>query len=194
MNRLFFFIFIISFLPLAGQNNYRNEACVSDDEYRLYKLINEYRREKGLSQVPLSASLCYVAGAHAWDLENNQPDKGNCNMHSWSANGPWTACCYTPDHKNAECLWSKPAELTNYGGFGYEIAYYSSWPVERHADIAAAALEGWKTSPGHNRIIINKYAWKRMNWKAMGVGIYGHYVVLWFGEEKDQAGRPRICP
>lgn len=187
---------ILSFLiilPVSAQYDYRKQACITDDEYRLYLLINEYRETKGLPAIPLSASLSYVAGAHAWDLDENQPDQGICNMHSWSDKGPWTACCYTDDHEQAECLWSKPGELTSYDAFGYEIAYYNSQGVSRHPDIASAALEGWKNSPGHNRIIINKYAWKRMNWKAMGVGIYKHYVVVWFGEKTDKAGRPKEC-
>lgn len=194
MHRIFLFILSLSYLASFGQTGYHEQSCISDEEYRLYSLINEYRQQKGLPKIALSASLSYVAGAHAWDLEENQPDQGNCNMHSWSDQGPWTACCYTDDHEKAECVWAKPAELTRYEGYGYEIAYYNSKSVNEHDDIARAALEGWKTSPGHNRIITNKYAWKRMNWKAMGVGIYKHYVVVWFGEEKDDAGRPRQCP
>ena len=193
MRKIFFILSLMLCLPGIGQDGYRDEGCITDDEYRLYLLINEYREEKGLPSIALSSSLCYVAGAHAWDLEENQPDNGRCNMHSWSKHGPWSSCCYTDDHKKAECVWSKPSELTRYEGFGYEIAYYNSRTVHEHEDIARAALDGWKTSPGHNRIIINKYAWRRMNWKAMGVGIYKHYVVVWFGEEKDKAGRPKEC-
>ena len=193
MKYVFMIFGLLSFYQLSGQGAYHQEACVSDEEYRLFQLINAYRIDQGLPKISLSASLCYVAGAHAWDLNENQPDQGDCNMHSWSENGPWTACCYTNDHKYPECIWSKPSELTDYKGFGYEIAYYSSWSVDRHVDLANAALEGWKDSPGHNRIIVNKYAWKRMTWKAMGVGIYGHYVVVWFGEKKDPSGSPRKC-
>ena len=61
-------------------------------------------------------------------------------------------------------------------------------------ETAAAALAGWKSSAGHDQMILNKYAWKRMKWNAMGVGIYGHYAVVWFGEEADPAGKVARCP
>ena len=193
MSRISLLILLLVPFQLLSQKAYLEEKCVSDDEYRLYTLINAYREEKGLQAIPLSASLCLVAGAHAWDLHNNHPDKDKCNMHSWSDQGPWTACCYTEDHEEAECLWMKPSELTDYVGFGYEIAYYNSLPAEKHDDIARAALNGWKSSPGHNQLIINKNGWKRMNWQAMGVGICGNYTVVWFGEKKDPAGKAGPC-
>ena len=171
-----------------------DESCLNEDEYRLYKLINEYRAEDDLPWITLSSSLCYVAGAHAWDLHVNRPDQGKCNMHSWSDEGPWSSCCYTDDHDEAECLWTKPAELTDYNGFDYQIAYFKSMTAEEHNDIAFAALEGWKESPGHDHMIMNRYGWKRMHWRSMGVGIFGNYVVVWFGEEHDEDGRPEHCP
>ena len=194
MQRILFIILLLMINSVSCQDVLRDQACISDEEFRMYKLINEYREEKGQPAIPLSASLCYVAGAHAWDLQENQPDKGKCNMHSWSENGPWLACCYTEDHKKAECVWAKPLEITQYDDRGYEVAYFNSWTVEEHNDIAYAALDGWKESPGHNQMIINKNAWKRMKWNAIGVGIYGNYVVVWFGEKKDPAGIAEICP
>lgn len=194
MLKYFLFAFIFLFKLASSQDLLNDQSCLTDDEYRLYQLIMEYRKDRGLPAIPLSYSLTHVAGAHAWDLTTNRPDVGRCNMHSWSDEGPWSGCCYTEDHKEAECLWSKPNELTDYDGFGYEIAYYSSKTVDRHVDMALAALEGWKDSPGHNHMIINKYGWKRMKWNAIGIGIYGNYAVVWFGEEKDTAGRPELCP
>ena len=175
-------------------DSYSAQACISEQEYRLYELINEYRARYGLPKIPLSHSLSYVAGAHVWDLNTNQPDGGRCNMHSWSDKGPWEKCCYTEDHKKASCIWSKPEELTGYEGNGYEVAYYSSWTIEEHRDMAGAALEGWKSSPGHNQMILNKYAWKRVKWRAMGVGIFGNYAVVWFGEKPDPVKKVRRCP
>ncbi len=189
---------IIAFLLLVNiayaQDSYDNQACVTDEEYRLYKLVNYYRMEKGLPAISLSASLCYVAGAHVWDLQTNHADQGECNMHSWSEYGPWSECCYSEDHEKAQCVWLKPEELTIYDDYGYEVAYFSPWPVGEHKGMAEAALEGWKGSPGHDQMIINKYAWKRMKWNAMGVGIYGNYAVVWFGEMRDPAGKPERCP
>lgn len=178
----------------SGVEPYAAQTCVTEQEIRLYELINDYRREHNLPAIPLSPSLCFVAGAHVWDLNANQPDRGRCNMHSWSDSGPWSECCYTDDHKRARCIWSKPAELTAYKGSGYEIAYYSSWPVDEHRDMAGDAMEGWIESPGHKQMIINKYAWKRLKWNAMGVGIYGNYAVVWFGEKKDPVRKVKRCP
>lgn len=187
----------ISFILLvfdSPADSYTAQGCISDMEYRLYELVNEYREENGLPAIPLSASLSFVAGAHVWDLNTNQPEGGRCNMHSWSDEGPWEGCCYTEDHKRASCIWSKPMEMTSYEGKGYEVAFYSSLTADEQNDMPWAALEGWKRSPGHNRMILNKYAWKRLKWNAMGVGIYGNYAVVWFGEKTDPVRKVKRCP
>lgn len=190
----FLIIALLILFSGKGGEPYAVQACVSEQEIHLFELVNDYRRENNLPAIPLSPSLCFVAGAHVWDLNTNQPDRGRCNMHSWSGSGPWNACCYTEDHKRARCIWSKPRELTDYEGFGYEIAYYSSWPAEEHQNMAKAAMEGWTGSLGHNSMILNKYAWKRVKWNAIGVGIYGNYAVVWFGEEKDPVRKIKRCP
>lgn len=152
---------------------------LSDEERKLYTIVMEYRKEKGLPNIPLSASLTYVAQTHVKDLANIKPDSGNCNTHSWSSNGPWNACCYTPDHAQADCMWSKPRELTSYKGKGYEIAFKSS--IDANAE---AALAGWKSSPFHNAVIINQGIWNRQ-WNAIGIGLYKGFAVIWFGNEFD---------
>jgi hypothetical protein len=48
-----------------------------------------------------------------------------------------------------------------------------------------AALSSWKGSPLHHAVIVNSGVWARIRWKAVGVGIYGSYAVVWFGEEAD---------
>lgn len=154
------------------------------EELKLYDLIMRYRSGRGLISIPLSPSLSHVAQVHARDLTDNMPAKGNCNMHSWSDRGAWTACCYTSDHRQASCMWNKPRELTSYPGNGYEISH-GAWGA---AVSAETALRGWKSSPGHNAVIINEGMWSR-SWKAIGIGIYGNYAVVWFGHEDDPAGR-----
>lgn len=149
-------------------------------ERTLHALINDYRREHGLSPVPLSKSLTHVAQVHTQDLAA-QPPSGACNLHSWSDNGEWTPCCYTPDHAAASCMWDKPAELTRYGERGYENAFAGTGRP-------AAALRGWQNSAGHNALLLNKGTWADNDWQAMGVGIYETYVVVWFGEERDPDG------
>ena len=114
-------------------------------------------------------------------------------MHSWSENPAWSSCCYTPDHKQAKCMWDKPRELTNYRGDGFEISYWSTKQFLTPEEAAIDMLEGWKKSPGHNDMIINRNTWKSVKWKAIGIGIYGGYADVWFGEEEDSAGEPRQC-
>lgn len=96
---------------------------LSDEETKLYDLIMEYRKANGLPNISISTSLTNVAQTHVKDLQNNHPENEPCNMHSRSANGKWTPCCYTPDHAQAQCMWNKPRELTSYNGNGFEIAH-----------------------------------------------------------------------
>lgn len=152
---------------------------LSSGEKKLYDLVMKYRAEKGLPAIPVSKSLTIVAQTHVKDLQDNGPSEGRCNMHSWSAKGRWKSCCYTDDHAQAACMWSKPAELTSYKANGYEIAYMSSAEVT-----AEGALAGWKISPGHNQVVINAGMWNTP-WKAIGIGVYKNYAVIWFGHEPD---------
>ncbi len=168
-------------------------TCVTQTEVELFKLINEYRAQKGLPAVKLSASLSYVARTHSQDQTENYKKSSRCNMHSWSNKGKWSSCCYTEDHKKASCMWDKPRELTNYTGDGYEISFWSTYTYDSPKAAAKAILDGWKKSPHHNEVIINKSIWKNTSWQAMGVGIYGEYYNVWFGKEVDGAGEPEVC-
>lgn len=182
------FIFLL-FLSLIERENQRvADTCISEQEAKLYNLINAYRKQKGLSKIPLSKSLTFIAQTHSKDLSLNKPDIGICNAHSWSTKGKWTSCCYTPDHKQQECMWNKPKELTNYTGDGYEIAYFSSSGV-----IPEQALTSWKNSKGHNVVIINGGIWKDYKWKAIGIGIYKNYATVWFGTDVDKEGEAKKC-
>jgi len=169
------------------------DVCLSPTEANLAFLINEYRKKKKLPEVPVSRSLSYVAQLHARDLMQYFRQGKRCNMHSWSDNGRWTSCCYTPDHRKASCMWNKPRELTNYKGDGFEIAFYSTYNYSTPGDFANDILKGWKESKGHNQVIINTANWKDVQWKAMGIGVYGEYAVVWFGEVPDSAGIPGNC-
>jgi uncharacterized protein YkwD len=159
---------------------------LSEEEQKLYDLVMEYRSENGLLEIPLSSSLTIVAQTHVKDLMENDPTSDECNLHSWSSNGNWTPCCYTDDHAQAEKMWSKPSELTNYQGNGYEIAS-AFWSSNDNQITAEQALKQWQNSSGHNAVIINKSVWKNHPWQAIGIGIYGNYAVIWFGDEMDSA-------
>ena len=81
-------------------------------------------------------------------------------------------------------MWNKPRELTNYPGEGYEIAYWTNEPLDPKA-FARKALQQWKESQDHNSVIINSREWRQLDWKAMGVGYYKGYMVVWFGSDPD---------
>ena len=152
----------------------------SAEEQQLFELINEYRASKNLPTVAYSEKLAKVAQAHAKDLQENYQRGKRCNMHSWSKKGDWKGCCYTDNHKNPECMWDKPKEIAGYDSPGYEIAYWHSAKAQPDH-----ALEVWKKSPGHHSVIANLGPFKDADWKAMSVGIYKEYAVVWFGEMED---------
>jgi hypothetical protein len=179
--KLSVYVLIAVFLGLTDTSVPDNLPCLQPEEKKLYDIIMAYRKEKKLPGIPLSAKLTKVAQIHAKDLaENHTPFDPNCNMHSWSDKGNWTACCYTNDHKDPGCMWNKPKEITGYESNGFEISFYSGAGVT-----AEQALESWKTSNGHNQVIINESIWKNISWKAIGVGIYEDYGVVWLGQLAD---------
>jgi uncharacterized repeat protein (TIGR02543 family) len=159
-----------------------NDYVLTTEEMRLYHRMMEYRKEKGLSEIPISKSLTYVAHAHVKDLQENHIRGTECNMHSWYEKGDWTPCCYTADHAQAACMWRKPRELTSYTGNGYEIAHWHS-----AAATPESALSGWQRSPGHHAVIVNEDNWKNLTWNAIGIGIHRNFAVVWFGREFDNS-------
>lgn len=194
MKTLILFFSISLFCSFGySQNKTPQDVCLSKEELKLYKLINQYRKSNGLPNIPLSKSLTYVAQTHVKDLEGNKASAdANCNMHSWSDKGDWTSCCYTPDHAQAECMWNKPRELTSYTGNGFEISHGSS-TYDSYVSTAENSLKGWQGSKGHNAVIINKGVWERFKWQAVGIGIYGSFAVVWFGAEEDSEGSADRC-
>jgi len=182
------FIFFIAVLMVfqasapVGPKDVIDSVCLSSEEKKLYDLMMAYRKSKGLEPIEMSARLTQVAQAHARDLADNYKfdPKNKCNPHSWSSKGKWSSCCYTSDHKKAECMWAKPKEIAGYMSPGYEIAYYSSAGAS-----ATEGLDGWKKSPAHNPLIINEGIWSKAKWKGIGIGFYKEYGVVWFGELED---------
>jgi thioredoxin-related protein len=172
-------------LPL--QATQAADHCLNAAEWELVKLLNDARKKKGLPAITVSRSLSYVARLHAHDLHTH-PRLGNCNMHTWSDNGPWKPCCYTPDHKNGACMWDKPRELTPYPADGFELSHFYGDGVT-----PKSAQSGWLGSNGHRVVLLNEGDWKKMNWQALGVGIVGNYAVAWFGTANDPAGVGQPC-
>lgn len=188
------------YLPLvltSGQARPLPGACLTEEEAKLADLINEYRRENGLAQVPISRSLTAVAQWHVLDLHDHSPDVDQvdsrglaCNLHSWSDQGNWSPVCYTSDHTYAARMWSKPREITQYTywGDGFESAYGSFGRAT-----AIGAFNAWKNSPPHNATLLEMGDWEGVGWPAMGVGIYEHHAVLWFGNRIDPQGTVGLC-
>jgi hypothetical protein len=163
-------------------------GCISAEEAKLASMLNAYRAEYNLPPIPISADLMVVAQTHVRDLAAHHPDQSPCNTHSWSADGPWTACCYTPDHRLASCMWEKPKELTGYKGIGFEIGSkaYDGASLEVH-------LTGWQSSTAHHDVILNLNQWRTRGWVALGVAVYGEYAAIWFGEVRDAKTVPPPC-
>ena len=78
-------------------------------------------------------------------------------------------------------MWSKPAELTSYTGYGYENAASG-------VSSAAQAVGLWQSSGPHNAVILNQGMWANRTWRALGAGLYQGYATLWFGEQTDPDG------
>lgn len=186
-------LFFLFLMPLHSVDSSTTKITISDDEFELYELIMEYRESKGLERIPLSNSLTIVAQTHCIDLVVNKPDLDNkCNAHSWSDKGTWSSCCYTSDHKESECMWNKPKELTSYIGYGFEIAVGSSDPAfDDYVMTPEYAINSWKNSPPHNKVILNRGIWEDSKWNAIGIGIYKGFSTVWFGNELDVDGEPK---
>ena len=158
-----------------------DEICISTEEYKLYELVMKYRKKHNLSKIPLSKALCHVARIHTEDLEINLQELS----HAWST------CEYNNlKQKTYYCMWDKPKELTSYSAMGYEIAHGG---VGGYIASAESSLDGWQHSKAHNNVILNKDIWRDNKWNAIGIGIYGGFATIWFGEQKDKDGKPVLC-
>lgn len=194
-----FFLFLILSAGLTGtaQNIPVKQVmdvpagfCVTEAEWKLYRMINEYRRQYDLPPVPLSTSLCFVAKTHVKDLFLNHPDQDPCNAHSWSDKGPWKPFCYPGDEnpKKGISVWDKPKELSKYNGKGYEIVYW-----ENNAVVIDSIITFWKSIDYFNGFLMNTGKWQGKRWNAIGIGIWENYAVAWFGEVPDPDGVPYVC-
>jgi len=181
------FLLLVTFIFAAAAQD--QQSPLSDKEMKLADGINQYRTQNGLSAVPITNSLTKVARTHIADLNTYHPDtknygNGDCNTHSWSNKGVWTAVCYTGSAQQLQ-MHNKPGEITeSYNSNGYEIASWSSGEAT-----AQGAINVWKSSSDHSDVILERNIWANSAWKAMGVGIDGNYAVVWFGTMEDPAGK-----
>jgi uncharacterized protein YkwD len=165
-------------MPVNIYSNLSGDGLEAE-ERKLYDMVNDYRALHGLPAIPLSKALTSVANRHAQDLSQNI----GYLTHSWS-DAPFNSS----DSSTWSNMWTAPQRLqTGYPGYGYENAYWNSAGVT-----AENSLLGWQNSPAHNSVILNQNGWENLDWQAVGVGIYGEYAVLWFGEEVDPTGTPTL--
>lgn len=183
-------LIVIITLKIAGQGfdpGNPNHHCATAEEQRLYDLIINYRLNNKLPEIEFSKSLSYVARIHAMDLAHNRPDFGGCNPHSWSDKGTWSPCCYSRDENRILCMNNKPKELTTYKFKAWEVVYSGGEDAK-----AQDAFDLWKDISLMNDYLLNNGKWSKP-WQAIGVGIYGDYACVWFGEGVDNNGKVPIC-
>lgn len=176
-------------------NIYRPSAkdTLSLQELALYHGIMDYRAQFGLAPVPLSQGLTTTAARHTVDTRRNVLDgdgfPAGQNLHTWS-DAP-----YFSDGSNPQAMWEAPQRLgTGYTDTGYEISAAGQRNVFE-------ALNGWQTSPSHNRVILNLGPWEPIEYSAIGIGVdtsrladpyLGRVFHVWFGDARDPTGPPLI--
>jgi len=148
------------------QNYKPTGVKLSSKEVRLYHALMKYRKQNNLPKLKVSRSLTYVAQVHTWDLKNNQPQRGNCNLHSWSDKGTWSNCCGT---NNNSCMQEKAQKLASYTKKCQEIVY-NNRKVRPNQIIRT-----WKKGKESSVILNSK-------WKAIGLAMQGEYALVWLGE------------
>ena len=182
---LVFGVFSVTTTVFAQAN--LDNICISEDEMKLYDLIDDLRKEHDFNKIAISKSLMYVAQQHAKDLYDNRPqDQEGCTLNSWSDAGSWTSCCFTEDFNQVKCMNNKPKELTNYTGVGWELAFDNYQNPQQ-------TIDAWIKNGVHREILINKGGFDKNVWAATGIAIYKGYAVVWFGEDFDTTGNVPIC-
>lgn len=164
------------------------DYCINQDEFQLYKLVNDLRKSRGLPTLQLSKSLSYTAYQHIRDLYINKPDTASCNMHSWSDKGSWTPICFPKEQGKKKNVNDKPKELTSYQGQAHEILYWVNGTA-----LPDEVFDQWRTTNQSASLILNTGKWLKTNWKNMGISIYKGYASLWLGEAQDPETEVSLC-
>ena len=179
---------LISFAVFSQEKDIPEDFCLSNNEYKLFLLIDSLRSENDLLDLQLSVSLSFVAKTHVKDLNDNNPDTSICNMNSWSDKGNWRACCHNKYLPDPKCIVEKPSELTNYRGEGHELAYWEFGDAN-----ADSIFKLWTELDPTREFLLNQGKWDSYKWKAIGVGIFNGYASIWLGEVSDKDGTPALC-
>lgn len=187
---VFFFLFsiVISTSTSAQKSKIPSDFCISQDEYELFQLINDYRLAYGLPKIPLSKSLSFVAKTHVKDLSVYYNPKSNCNMHSWSKNGTWVPICFPEEQSKKNNVWLKAKEIVGYSSEAYEVTYWSNV-----ANQPNNIFGFWSEQKPSSDMLFNKGQWANSSWNAIGIGIKNGYAVAFFGKAIDAELNTVIC-
>ncbi|MGM0565497.1 MAG: SPOR domain-containing protein [Bacteroidota bacterium] len=180
---------IAVFLLLAGgifSSQAQQGTCIAEEELALANQLNQFRKQNDLNVLPVSTALSYVADVHVKDLYLHYDPFGDCNLLSWSDSGRWQECCVSGE--DYVCMHSKPDELTQYKGKGYELVYYQNTQVT-----SGLAFNGWKENASAKSMILQQGKYEDKKWQVIGVALFDGYASVWFGEEPDGEGEPPLC-
>ena len=156
-------------------------ALIEKNELRLADAINIIRDKKGLGELQLSPSLCFVAKTHLNDIRLYSKDEHGCNLNSWSDKGKWIPCCFNGQQKNLDLMTSKPSEIIGFHGKGYEIVISAKKEISTN-DLSKKWLETKTTQD----FLMNKGQWSNHNWQCIGVSIYNGFASIWASEMPDR--------
>jgi len=134
---------------------------IGKNELQLSDAINIYRSKKGLGELQLSPSLCFVAQTHLNDIRLYSKEQHGCNLNSWSDKGKWIPCCFNGQQKNLDLMTSKPSEIIGFHGKGFEIVIATRKDISTN-DLAKKWLEAKTTQD----FIMNKGQWANRNWQC----------------------------
>jgi hypothetical protein len=160
----------------------------------LAALVNAYRVTNLRPEIPLSPALEATAAAHVADLlAHPEIVMPPCTAFSWSnfGGGLWNGCCFTPDQAQAQCMWSKPAEISTglgfitYPGLGYELIGFADPMTPQRA------MDLFTSAPSYNAVMLNLPPWGSFApWPALGAAVSGNYASIWFGDATDPQPQP----
>lgn len=178
------FLIVISLLPFtikAQINTYKNvNALIKKSEtdsvakierlaaLEFHKLINNYRKSKGLSNMSWDETLWVTTQNHnAWMAEANILSHHQTKKNKYyTGNSPEDRFDYAAGG-NSPNNWSGENVLYNFSAFGDNIK-------EIAQNIASRSFEQWKNSPGHNKNMLGKYhATHGVAFKIYGDRVWG---------------------
>jgi uncharacterized protein YkwD len=152
------------------------EINVSTLESRIHELINEKRRQKGLSSLKYDSTLAYIAQKHSQDMANkNFFDHINPNGEDPTARGLKSGYrCY----KNYGSYYVDGLAENLFQNNLYDsVTYYNGIPSydwNTLEEIAQSTVNGWMNSPGHRQNILTSTYDK----EGIGVTISSNEKVL----------------